>query len=59
MKNWDDIKTELEGADLLLGNGFSIAIHEGFKYDNLYSQFETGCSIKAQNLFTDFGTKKL
>lgn len=53
-----DVLGEIGGrAHLLLGNGFSIACHLIFKYQNLYEfAKENGLSLHVQKIFDHFGT---
>ncbi|PQO27598.1 hypothetical protein C5Y96_18905 [Blastopirellula marina] len=57
--HYDDVLSEIDGqrASLLLGNGFSCAIHDGFRYDSLYRlAVEQGMPSTAAALFEHFGT---
>jgi len=38
LSNWLDIKFKYKRATLILGNGFSIGIHDKFKYDSLWDE---------------------
>ena len=39
IKQWDEIKEDFQGADILLGNGFSINLSPSFNYTSLFETF--------------------
>lgn len=44
------------GIHLLVGNGFSIGAHEGFRYDSLYSESKDDLSANSIAIFENYGT---
>lgn len=53
---WAELEADFEGSDILLGNGFSIAIHSGFRYDTLFVEFLDSLGPHASTIFQRFGT---
>jgi len=53
---WDSIAETFLGADLLLGNGFSISFSDRFRYDSLFELFLSGRKPKEQALLRAFET---
>src|SRR5260221_13230763 len=39
--HWNEIQDSFQGADILLGNGFSIKINESLNYRSLFDKFLT------------------
>jgi hypothetical protein len=39
IKQWDEIKEDFQGADILLGNGFSINLSPSFNCTSLFETF--------------------
>ena len=56
MHNWEDIAQDFQGADILLGNGFSLNLTGSFKYTSLFTEFLKNCLPEYQEIFTKFGT---
>jgi len=54
--NWSVLAKDFGGADLLLGNGFSLTITGHFDYDSLFQEFLRNCSPAGRNTFRKFGT---
>jgi len=54
--NWSALSKNFNGADLLLGNGFSLNITGHFNYDSLFQVFLRNCSPAECNTFKKFGT---
>ncbi len=56
VKNWADLAPDFKGADLLLGNGFSLNITGHLGYDSLFQVFLRNYSLTECNTFKKFGT---
>lgn len=56
LAKWEQHRDDFAGADLLLGNGFSMNISSSFRYDSLFQVFLDNCSPDEINLFTAFRT---
>ncbi|GAB1443679.1 DUF4917 family protein [Ignavibacteriales bacterium] len=56
IKQWDEIKEDFQGADILLGNGFSINLYEGFNYTALFSSFLESLPEKQKEIYSRFDT---
>lgn len=56
IRQWRDFGSQYEGADLLLGNGFSLNFTDGFGYDSLFEEFLSTHSPEDRQLFESFGT---
>ena len=56
VKNWSDLANDFVGADLLLGNGFSINLAGHFNYKSLFEEFLKCCKPSARRIFESFGT---
>lgn len=54
--DWADLAKEFQGANLLLGNGFSIRIADSFKYDSIFDKFLNNCSSDYRSVFKNFET---
>jgi Domain of unknown function (DUF4917) len=54
--SWENISGDFEGADLLLGNGFSLNLSPLFNYDSLFEEFLRGCNPDDAKVFRRFGT---
>lgn len=52
--NWQDISKHFLGADLLLGNGFSLNLTGHFKYRSLFRVFLNDCALKDREIFRSF-----
>jgi hypothetical protein len=55
IENWSTISKKFEGADLLLGNGFSINLGK-FNYKSLFDEFLKSLSPDEQRVFKSFNT---
>lgn len=53
---WDDISDQFKGADILLGNGFSINLCDGFDYSQLFSTFLNTIPEEKRNTYSSFKT---
>jgi hypothetical protein len=50
--DWNDLKDTFDGSDILIGNGFSINLHQELSYKSLFEIFKTQCrNPKVINLF--------
>ncbi len=56
IRRWADISGEFEGADLLLGNGFSLNFSALLNYRSLFEKFLDDCELEDADLFRRFGT---
>lgn len=56
IKNWSDLANDFVGADLLLGNGFSINLAGPFHYKSLFEEFLKLCTPSDRNIFSSFKT---
>lgn len=56
VRTWPQLARHYEGADILLGNGFSINLSNRFRYDALFETFLSGCSAAGRARFSDFRT---
>lgn len=56
ISDWADIKADFKGADLLLGNGFSMNLSPKFSYTKLFSAFLNTCPPVYKKVFQDFKT---
>lgn len=54
LMSYSDVETENQWNSIVLGNGFSVNIHNGFNYANLYD--EARFSESTKNLFEEFNT---
>lgn len=54
--NWGELAERFKGADILLGNGFSINITPRLRYDSIFDAFLTKCQPKRKRIFRSFGT---
>ncbi|MFH1650534.1 MAG: DUF4917 family protein [Chloroflexota bacterium] len=52
--NWSEISPDFIGADLLLGNGFSINLVGHLKYESLFQKFVDNLEFEDQEIFTSF-----
>jgi hypothetical protein len=52
--HWDEIKESFKGADIFLGNGFSININSALNYRSLFDRFLTYLSPCEQSIFKQF-----
>lgn len=57
IKQWDEIKEDFQGADILLGNGFSICLNSKFQYNRLFETFINGLDDYYSGLFNKFGKR--
>ncbi len=53
---WENVKERFRGADLLLGNGFSINISSTFSYQSLFNEFLKTCYPREKEIFAKFNT---
>src|SRR5258706_14883442 len=53
---WDEIKDSFKGADIFLGNGFSININSSLNYRSLFDKFLSFLSLCEQSLFKKFNS---
>lgn len=56
VKNWLDLANDFVGADLLLGNGFSLNLAGHFDYKSLFTVFLNNCNPMERKIFKSFGT---
>jgi len=56
IRTWTEIKPSYNGADLLLGNGFSINISNQLQYNSLFDKFLEYCSTDMKRIFKSFKT---
>jgi hypothetical protein len=56
IQTWSAVAADFRGADLLLGNGFSVSITPRLHYGSLFERFLEECSLESQNIFTRFET---
>lgn len=56
IKQWDEIKENFEGADILLGNGFSVNLNSNFTYDALFNVFVSRLADERARIFNQFNT---
>ena len=56
IKSWEEISSEFEGSDLLLGNGFSLNFSRLLNYRSLFEKFLSNCEPEDAQLFRSFGT---
>jgi hypothetical protein len=54
--DWNDRSKHFEGADILLGNGFSMNFAAGFHYNSLFGEFLKDCSASEITIFQSFNT---
>src|SRR5690606_23270469 len=53
---WDEIKHSYLGADIFLGNGFSINISTALNYRSLFDRFLTYLNLDAKAIFRKFNS---
>ena len=53
---WDEIKESFKGADVFLGNGFSINIHSALNYRSLFDKFLSYLNPYEQSIFKRFNS---
>lgn len=56
VQQWEDLASDFSGADLLLGNGFSIREWPAFAYDSLFHEFLTSCDPVDTAAFDQFNS---
>jgi len=56
IKEWNEVKDNFKGSNLLLGNGFSVNLHSKFVYDSLFEKFISGIHEDQRTIFRSFGT---
>ena len=56
IKNWNEIKNNVTNSNLLLGNGFSINLHDKFIYDSLFKKFISSLEDYQKKIFESFMT---
>ncbi len=58
IENWSTsaLANDFNGADLLLGNGFSLNLTGHFKYTSLFEEFLKQCEPSKCKIFRSFGT---
>jgi hydroxymethylpyrimidine pyrophosphatase-like HAD family hydrolase len=54
--SWLNLAKDFEGADLLLGNGFSINLHGHFNYASLFQEFLKKRTPNEREIFKSFAT---
>lgn len=54
--NWTSLAKDFDGADLLLGNGFSLNITGHFAYESLFEEFLKLCTPSDRRIFSSFKT---
>jgi hypothetical protein len=62
LQDWNTLRQDCDISGILVGNGASRAVWDGFKYESLYNkalELATGQGLKADDvaLFEQFGTK--
>ena len=56
LAEWDALRTDYAGADVLLGNGFSRRFSQAFDYDSLFNSFLNTLDLHQAAIATSFGT---
>lgn len=56
IRSWAEISDEFQGADLLLGNGFSLNFSALLNYGSLFEKFLDSCEPEDAELFRHFNT---
>jgi hypothetical protein len=56
IKSWNEIKDNFADSNLLLGNGFSINLHNKFIYDSLFEKFVSSLEDDQKKIFESFKT---
>ena len=56
IENWSTVAKNFNGADLLLGNGFSMNLAGHFNYKSLFKEFLKNCKPGEYTIFKSFGT---
>lgn len=56
IQNWPELANAFQGADLLLGNGFSINLHGHLNYRSLFQEFLKNRTPRDRRRFNSFGT---
>src|SRR4051794_32995379 len=56
IKSWSDCQHTFKGADLLLGNGFSMNLSSQFCYASLFKEFLKECTSHEAGIFEAFET---
>lgn len=54
--HWNEIKDSFKGADIFLGNGFSININSSLNYKSLFDKFLTYLDLKDRAIFQKFNS---
>lgn len=54
--SWEEISANFKGADLLLGNGFSLNFSHLLNYDSLFEEFLRACDPDDAKMFRHFET---
>lgn len=54
--SWEEISANFKGADLLLGNGFSLNFSRLLNYDSLFEEFLRACDPDDAEMFRHFET---
>lgn len=56
IEDWSELAKAFKGADLLLGNGFSINLEGHFNYKSLFEEFLELCTPSDHRIFSSFKT---
>jgi len=56
IENWSNLVKDFNGADLLLGNGFSVNLTGHFNCTSLFQEFLEHCEPIERGIFRSFGT---
>src|SRR6266850_2688647 len=54
--HWNEIQDAFHGADIFLGNGFSININSALNYHSLFDRFLTYLSLEEKLIFKKFNS---
>ncbi len=54
--HWSEIQDTFKGADIFLGNGFSININPALNYRSLFERFQTYLDSEEQSIFKKFNS---
>lgn len=54
--HWDEIQDSFQGADIFLGNGFSININSALNYKSLFDKFLTYLNSDEKSIFEKFNS---
>src|SRR6478609_3369493 len=54
--HWDELQNSFKGADIFLGNGFSININSALNYKSLFDKFLTYLNPDEKEVFKKFNS---